>query len=399
MYKLYCRAFQNIFKFSSTFLPWREPKLLTGANSLLQLPAHLNNINVDKVLIVTDKDLMSIGLLDELLEHLQNANIKYFIYDKTIPNPTITNIEDALQLYHANDCNGIIAFGGGSPMDCAKGVGARVARPNKSIPQMRGVLKIRKKTPPLFAVPTTAGTGSEGTIAAVVSNNETHEKYALIDHSLFPQVAVLDPLLTVKLPKHITSTTGMDALTHAVEAYIGKANTKETKQNSRAAVKLIFDNLYESYANGSNVDARANMLKASYLAGLAFTRAFVGNVHAIAHTLSGFYSTPHGLANAIILPHVLAYYGEAVYEPLAELADLIEITHPSDSVQQKAEKFITAIRKLNEDMEIPTTISCILEKDLPIMIDRALKEANPLYPVPVIFSKDDMLHIYRTIAE
>lgn len=191
----------------------------------------------------------------------------------------------------------------------------------------------------------------------------------------------------------------MDALTHAVEAYIGKSNTEETKQNSREAVQLIFNKLYESYINGSNINARKNMQKASYLAGVAFTRAYVGYVHAIAHTLGGFYSVPHGLANAIILPYVLEYYGKSVYKPLAELADLIGISNSSDTDEQKSKKFIDAIRKLNEDMSIPKKVSCILDKDIPVMVNRALKEANPLYPVPKILSKVDMVQLYHIIKE
>lgn len=399
MYKLYCRLYQNTFKLISCFLPWREPQLLTGENSLSKLPMHLNSNNIDRVLIVTDKGITSIGLLDEFLKQLKEAGVNYFIYDKTVPNPTIYNIEEALSLYHENKCQGIIAFGGGSPIDCAKAVGARVARPKKSISEMKGVLRVRKKIPPLFAIPTTSGTGSEATVAAVVSNSKTQEKYAINDHALIPQFAVLDPMLTVNLPPHITSTTGMDALTHAVEAYIGKSNTEETKQKSREAVQLIFNNLYESYINGSNINARKNMQKASYLAGVAFTRAYVGYVHAIAHTLGGFYSVPHGLANAIILPYVLEYYGKSVYKPLAELADLIGISNSSDTDEQKSKKFIEAIKKLNEDMSIPKTVSCILDKDIPVMVNRTLKEANPLYPVPKILSKEDMVQLYQMIKE
>jgi alcohol dehydrogenase len=284
-------------------------------------------------------------------------------------------------------------------MDCAKGVGARIARPEKMVPQMKGELKIRKKIPPLFAIPTTAGTGSEATVAAVISNNETHEKYAINDMSLIPHYAVLDPMLTINLPPHLTAATGMDALTHAVEAYIGKSNTDETRQCSRDAVKLIFDYLPEAYRNGKNLEARTKMQKAAYLAGVAFTRAYVGYVHAIAHTLGGFYSVPHGLANAIILPHVLEYYGESVYEPLAELADLIKISNSTETIETKAKKFIEAIKFLNKEMDIPSKVSGINEDDLPLMVDRAYHEANPLYPVPKILSKKELLTLYQIIKE
>ncbi|MCH1625253.1 iron-containing alcohol dehydrogenase [Fredinandcohnia quinoae] len=399
MYQLYCRAYQSVFRMVTPFLPWRKPEILEGENSLLHLPKLIKSKDIHHVLIVTDKGITSIGLMEPFLKGLNAEDIKFVIYDQTVPNPTIDNIEEALAMYRVNNCQGIVAFGGGSPMDCAKGVGARVARPTKRIPQMKGVLKIRKRIPTLFAIPTTAGTGSETTIATVVSDSETHEKYAILDTSLIPDYAVLDPILTMNLPPHITSTTGMDALTHAVEAYIGKSNTKETVQCSLDAVKLIFENIYEAYSNGNNLKARANMQKAAYLGGVAFTRAYVGNVHAIAHTLGGFYSVPHGLANAIILPYVLEYYGDTVYQPLSELADQVGICNPTDTNEQKAKKFIIAIKDLNERMNIPKKVKGIEEQDIPTMVERALKEANPLYPVPMIFSKDDMFQLYQLIKE
>lgn len=398
MQKLYYRGFQHVLKISTRFLPWREPALLTGENSLDKLPKFMQQQGIQSTLIITDQGITEIGLMDAFLQSLKRTGIHYSIYDKTVPNPTISNIEEALQQYHHNQCDSILAFGGGSPMDCAKGVGARVARPNKSIAQMKGLLKVTKKIPPLFVVPTTAGTGSEATLAAVVSNPDTAEKYALMDPALIPHVAVLDPLLTINLPPHITSTTGMDALTHAVEAYIGNSNTKQTKQWAIDAVKLVFTHLYEAYSNGSNVEARKKMQKAAYLAGMAFTRAYVGNIHAIAHTLSGFYNVPHGLANAVIMPHVLDYYGKSAHQSLAELADVIGITKPSDSQPQKASKFIQAIQNLNEQMAIPTTVDGIVEKDIPIMAARAAKEANPLYPVPMILFEEDLQKLIWRIA-
>ncbi|MPM90125.1 1,3-propanediol dehydrogenase [bioreactor metagenome] len=337
--------------------------------------------------------------MDELLKGLKDQGIDYAVYDKTVPNPTIDNIEEALQMYKAYRCKGIVAFGGGSPMDCAKGVGARIARPEKSISQMKGFFKVRRKIPPLFAIPTTAGTGSETTLAAVITDSRTHEKYPINDISLIPLYAILDPMLTVELPPHITAATGLDALTHAVEAYIGRSNTRQTKKYAREAVKLIFENLYEAYSNGTNLAARANMQKASFYAGIAFTRAYVGNVHAIAHTLGGFYQIPHGLANAIILPYVLKYYGATAYKPLAELADWAGIALIGDTVEQKALKFIQEIEKLNESMEIPKKVSGITDSDIPVMAKRALAESNPLYPVPKIMSETDMLNMYNRIKE
>lgn len=399
LYKAYCRIYQTVFRLVMPILPWRKPQLIEGENSILQLPKFIKSKNIDKVLIVTDKGLSSLGMVDGLKAELEKEGVSYAFYDKTVPNPTIDNIEEALKIYNSEGCKGIIAFGGGSPMDCAKGIGARVARPKKSIPQMKGVLKVLKRLPPLFAVPTTAGTGSEATLAAVISNSITHEKYPLNDTSLIPHYAVLDPMLTKGLPKHITSTTGMDALTHAVEAYIGKSNTKETETMAKDAVKLIFKYLKTAYDNGNDLEARKQMQLAALFAGIAFTRAYVGYVHAVAHTLGGMYSTPHGLANSVILPYVLEYYGTSVHQRLAQLADLVGITQQQDTDAIKAEKFIQAIKDMNEYMQIPTKIKGIKDEDIPLMAKRALKEANPLYPVPKFMGKEEITQIYNAIKE
>lgn len=399
MYRLYCRSYQGVMKMASYVLPWREPELLEGENSLIKLPKLIKNQKIESILIITDKGIVAAGLMGGLLEGLRDEGIKFVVYDKTVPNTPIENIEEAAQIYRENNCQGIVAFGGGSSIDCAKIAAARIVRPNKSIPQMKGVLKILKKLPPLFAIPTTAGTGAEATLAAVCSDPNTYEKYPLMDTSLIPSYAVLDPSLTVKLPPHITAATGMDALTHAVEAFIGRSNTKKTKQWSIDAIKLIFENLYEAYTNGNDITARKNMQKAAYLAGMAFTRAYVGYVHAIAHTLGGFYNTPHGLANAIILPYVLEYYGGTVHTPLAKLADLVGVSKPTDTNEQKAKKFIQAIRDLNDRMEIPRKVNGIIDRDIPIMVERALKESNPLYPVPRILYEEDISQLFYKIKE
>ncbi len=397
MVRYFYRLYQLILKYVGRLLPWREPELLEGENSLDRMPELIKSKGIGQVLVVTDEGLKKVGLLDKLVKGLDSTGLNYVVYDKTVPNPTIDNIEEGVKLYHENNCQGIIALGGGSPMDCAKGIGARIARPNKTIPQMRGELKVLKKIPTFFAIPTTSGTGSETTLAAVVSNSKTHEKYAINDPVLIPHYAVHDPVLTVGLPPFITATTGMDALTHAVEAYIGRSNTKETLEWSRKAVSLTFEYLYQAYSNGEDLKAREKMQKASYYAGCAFTRAYVGYVHAIAHTLSGFYNVPHGLANAVLLPYVLEAYGDPAYKSLGELGDLIGVTKKGDSVEEKAKKFIQAIKDLNKAMVIPEKIEGIQEKDIPLMVERALKEANPLYPVPNILFKDDLLKIYYAI--
>ena len=391
--KCYYRIYQTVFKVAMNFLDWSEPQLLEGKGSILKLPEFVKSKGINKVLVVTDKGLMGLHLLDPLFEKLTEEGVDYVVYDEVQPNPTIPNIEAAREMYIKNECQGFIAFGGGSPMDCAKAAAARVVKPNQTVRKMRGYLKVLKKLPPFFAVPTTAGTGSETTVAAVVTDPETHEKNAINDICLRPKYAVLDPELTVGLPPHITSTTGMDALTHAVEAYIGRSNTKQTRNQAEKATKLIFDNVEAAYKNGKNFEARANMLKGSYWAGCAFTRAYVGYVHAIAHNLGGLYGTPHGLANAVILPYVLEWYGECIYPQLAKLADIVGIKGNNEA--DKAVKFIEAIKMLNANMNIPSSFDMIKEEDLPTLIRRALKEGNPGYPVPRIMNYDDMESVIR----
>ncbi len=397
LFKAFCRTYQGVFRVAVNFLNWKEPELIKGAGSVKKLPEVVKANGHNSVLVVTDKGLMNLHLLDGLFEGLEKSGVKYAVYDGTQPNPTIDNIEEARQLYVDNNCSALVAFGGGSPMDCAKVAAARIAKPKKTVQQMRGTLKILKKLPALYAVPTTAGTGSETTIAAVVSDPRTHEKYALQDPVLRPKYAVLDPELTVGLPPHITSTTGMDALTHAVEAYIGHSNTKETAAAAEKATKMIFDNILKVYENGKDIEARENMLEASYLAGIAFTRAYVGYVHAIAHNLGGMYGTPHGLANAVILPYVLEYFGESAYERLAKLADIagLETTGMTDA--QKAQFFIAKIKEYNKLMNIPEHID-IQEKDIPTIAKRALKEGNPLYPVPKIMDYDDCVSVIKKVG-
>ena len=397
--KLWYRTYQKVLKFAMNFMDWSEPTLLQGKDSVLRLPTFVKEKNINKVMVVSDKGLMSIHLLDPMLEVLKKNDIDYVIYDKVQPNPTISNVEECRELYLKNNCQGFIAFGGGSPMDCAKGAAARIVRPKKSIRRMRGYLKVGKKLPPFFAVPTTAGTGSETTLAAVISDPTTHEKYAVADSVLRPRFAVLDSNLTVGLPPHITSTTGMDALTHAVEAYIGRSNVSSTRKYAEDAVKLIHSNLEKAYQNGSDKEARSNMLYASYLAGNAFTRAFVGYVHAIAHNLGGLYGTPHGLANAVILPHVLKWYGPCIYPQLAKLADIIKITNKEMSVEEKAKAYISEIERMNKAMNIPDRFDFILEKDISTIVKRALKEGNPGYPVPRIMNRKECEKLVRSLME
>lgn len=398
-YKMYCRTFQAVLKQLIKFMPWRKPELLQFENGSAGLASFVKSKGIEKVLVVTDGNLMKLGLCAPMLEAMEKEGVKAAVYDKVVANPTIDNVEAALALYNESGAQGIIAFGGGSPMDCAKGVGARVARPKKSIPKMKGILKVVKKMPPFFAIPTTSGTGSETTLAAVITdttNPEHHLKYAIQDFPLIPHYAVLDPSLTAGLPQKVTSTTGMDALCHAIEAYIGNSNTKETRQKAEEAIKLIFTYLKRAYDDGKDMEARKNMQTAAFDAGVAFTRAYVGNVHAMGHAMGAKYNTPHGLAMAVILPHMLDFYGEKIYKKLAKLADVVGITGADEA--EKAKAFIKAVKDMNAYMQIPENFGGIIKKEDAVdMSEAAYKEANPLYPVPVMMGKEDFVKMYLEV--
>ncbi len=398
--KPYCRLFQKIMYVGLAVMKWREPELITGAGCLKSVADKLQELGLKHPLIVTDGFLHSIRIYAPLTDEMDKRGMPYSIYGEAVPNPTVHNIADAYKMYTEDGCDCLIAVGGGSSMDCAKGCGAQVACPNRTLAQMKGLLKVGKDIPTLFAVPTTAGTGSEVTVTAVITNPENRDKYLMNDLHLIPHYAVLDPTLTYNLPKPVTSTTGMDTLTHAVEAYIGSANTKRTKENALIAVKLVFENLLTAYEDGHNETARLNMQNASYRAGLAFTRAYVGTVHALAHALGGFYGIPHGLANAVLLPVVLKAYGKTAYKKLAELADLVGIK--GETAKDKANAFIAAIEDLNRKMEIPEKIGGkwkILDEDLPALAKHAYDETNPLYPVPKILSEKQLIELYKQIQE
>ncbi|CEA03893.1 1,3-propanediol dehydrogenase [Jeotgalicoccus saudimassiliensis] len=397
LFKLYSRTYQWIMKNTAHLLDWQPPTVINCVGCISKLAPKLNEKNIKKVLIVTDEGIVNAGLLDKMLESLSEENIIYFIYKGTTANPTTQNIEDAVKVYNDQECEGIIGFGGGSAIDCAKGTGIAAAKQTTDFSRFKGVLKVRKKLPYFIAVPTTAGTGSEATIAAVITDSKTKEKYAVIDTKLMPDAAVLDPELLLGLPQDMTAFSGMDALTHAVEAYINRGNTKQTKMLSEEAIELIYGNLYRSYENGEDIQARTNMQRASYFAGKAFTRAYVGNVHAMAHALGAKYNVQHGQAVSIILPHILEEYGEAVRDKLAHLGDIAQVTAEGDSPRIKAEKFIESIKELNEKMNVGTSFPELNNEDLKVLADAAYKEANPLYPVPVMFSKSDFIRMYKKV--
>ena len=372
--------------------PYREPKRL---NSAEQIASILQNRGVRRVMLVTTQGTRKRNHTASLEASLRENAIACTIFDETVPDPTTECVEAAQKLYKENDCQALIAFGGGSVIDCTKAIGARIVRPRMPLQKMKGLIKICKRLPLFFAVPTTAGTGSEATVATVIVDSNTHHKYVISDFCLIPDYALLNAEFTVDLPKRLTAATGMDALTHAVEAYIGKSTTKQTRAAAEQAVKLIFENLERAYIDGNDLTARENMLQASYLAGTAFTKSYVGYVHAVAHTLGGRYGIAHGFANAVLLPIVLRAYGDGVTPALSRLAKAVGLVDNDLPPLQASEAFISHIEGMNARMQIPAKLDCICKEDIPQMAKLADKEANPLYPVPVLWNADELEKIYE----
>lgn len=392
---IYCRSVQAVLRAALPVLPYREPQVFHICGELSTV---FQKENIRRVLIVTDAGIVRSGIAAQLEAVLDEDDISYAVYDQTRPNPTVVNVEQALSLYLRYRCQALIAIGGGSSMDCAKAVGARLARPGTPLGKLKGTLRILRPLPTLIAIPTTAGTGSETTLAAVITDTQVQHKYVMNDFVLIPKYAVLDARLTLSLPPHLTATTGMDALTHAVEAYIGRSTTRQTRQEALEATRLVFANVERAYRNGKDYEARSNMLTAAYRAGIAFSRSYVGYVHAVAHSLGGQYNIPHGLANAVLLPNVLESYGSCIHRKLHDLAVAAGVASPQEKDAGAAAKFIRAIRQLNARMGIPETLEGIRPEDIPVMAAHAEKEANPLYPVPRLMTREELTFFYEQVA-
>lgn len=394
--RAYYRTFQGVFGVGEKFMPWRKPELVTGPGGIREIPRLLADAGVKKPMLVTGPNIVkTIG--KRILELLDEAGIACAVFSEVEANPSVVTAERIYLRYQENGCDGFIALGGGSPMDAAKAAAALCARPDKRLTQLAGLLKVGRPIPPFIAIPTTSGTGSETTVAAVITDRETNHKYAIMDLHLIPHYAILDPELTLGLPPRTTATTGMDALTHAVEAYLcWTYNTRESRRDAEEAVQSIFVNLEKVFAHPEDINGRQEMMLAAFKAGFAFTRSSVGNVHAIAHTLGGFYNTPHGLANAVILPIVLEDYGEAAYPKLARLAELAKVK-TCGTTEEKAKAFIAEIRAMNRRMGMPTGFDFIKDEDIPTMVKYALAEANPVYPVPVVYDKERCAAVIRRI--
>ena len=390
--KVLCRITQFFIKISYYLIHIRTPKVLKGENSLTELGDIINKQGLNKPLIVTGNTIFNLGFYKPLVARLEKYGIPYAIFHDCFPDPSTENVMNGYEVYKSEKCDCIVAIGGGSPMDCAKIIGAKVARPNKDIRKFSGVLAINRKIPPLFAVPTTSGTGSECTMAAVITDEKDHKKIPIADPVLVPKIAVLDPKLTEGLPPFTTATTAMDALCHALEVYTNK--TYCTKKEFRAcekAVKLIYENVYECYKDGHNMVARENLQIAAYEAGIGITRGAVGYVHAIGHAIGGIYGVSHGEAMAIILPKVMRKYGKSAEKQLSKLADICGIKGENEA--EKSSKLIYWIEEVNAKMGLNNCFRQIRDEDIDLIVKRVIKEANPLYPCPQIWKSKDVRDI------
>lgn len=376
------------------FIPIPQPTLLVGPGSSGRLGQAVAGFGHRKILIVTDSIISKLGLLNSLTDALTAGGAQFVVFDEITPDAPIPLIQKGIDFFHEHDCDAIVAFGGGSSMDASKAIAVAVANP-KPLNQLAGYLKGLRAPIKIYAVPTTAGTGSEVTVAAVISDPVTHRKLVIVDPRMVPKMAALDPTLMTGLPPHITAATGIDALTHAVEAFVGNWTTAYSDGMALSAVGLIFENLRTAYTDGKNLEAREKMALASTYAGFAFTRANVGYVHAIAHQFGGLYHTPHGLANAIMLPFVLKYSHPAIVDRLALLAVAAKLGTAAEDEATLAQKFLDAVDQLNHDLGIPTTLAALREADIPKLAQAACHEAHTGYPVPRYMSQAECEDLIR----
>ena len=396
--RIWCRTFQAVLKVGNYFMGYRMPHYLEGPGTIRELGTFLRSKGINDILVVTGSGMVRRGQVQPMLDGFEVNGIRYTLQTYDTTDPTSDDVEAGYKTYKENKCKAIVALGGGSRIDCAKGIAAKAVHPRKKVSQLQGLLKVHWPIPTFVAIPTTAGAGSETTVAAVITDSATHRKAAINDPFLIPKYAVLDPELTKGLPPHTTATTGMDALAHAVEAYTNKTyNTKLENKLAKEAVKLIHDNILIAYEDGANLEARQNMQRGAFYAGRAFTRGCVGYVHAIGHTLGGLYGVAHGLAMAVLLPHVMREFGASAHKRLAELADVCGIEGRNEA--EKANAFIAWIEETNAKMGLPDGFDVIKDEDIPQMIAWARKEANPLYPVPVVWGEKDFQRLIKTIRK
>ena len=385
----------------NTRMAFAPPIALMGEGCHKLVPDNLAAMGLKKALIVTDKGVADVGILKMLTDALEAKFFNYAVYDGTQPNPTVTNVEEGLEVFRKEECDCLISLGGGSPHDCAKAIGVMVNNPGSIVDYM-GLFGVWQPCPVLVAVNTTSGTGAEATAAAVISDPARHLKAPIADPKILPIVAVNDPLLTRSMPPHITAGTGMDALTHAIEAYTSTITTPYAQGLALSAIKMIAKYLPRAVENGDDMEARDNMCQAQYCAGLAFNSAQLGNTHSLAHALGAVYSLPHGNANAIMLPYVMAKNKPAVIDELAEIAQGLGVDTAGLSAAEAADKAIEAVGVLMDKIGVPKSVMALAENcrveinpaDIPELVAHAAVDVCCSVN-PVQYSLDDFKMIYE----
>lgn len=387
MKTIFARIYQKILYIFTKFIKFREPIILNELSDVVDV---LKKENKRHILLLSGKRVCKEEFYIYLFNLLKD-NFNVLDYNEIPSDPDIESIEKAVTVSKEFNADAIISIGGGSTMDAGKVVAARLTN-KKSIRKMRGLLKITKKPIFMICIPTTCGTGSECTVASVVTDLKRNEKYAINDPKLIPQYAVLDPRVLLTLPKNLIATTALDALTHAIEAYIGKSNTYETYLYARRAIYKIIYNVETAYNNKKDLNSRELLQQASYEAGIAFTKAYVGYVHAFSHAISAYYHLPHGYLNGILLPIILEAYGKSANKKLIDLNHEVGINsnNPNDFI----EKLKDLLVNLNQENNL---CDIIKDEDIPKMIRHIKKEVYPLYPVPRYFSDKELLNIFNKI--
>jgi len=397
MTQLFSRLRVHALGVAARLVPAPVPFMLTGPGSSVELARLIADRGARSVLVVTDKVLVGLGVVAPVLNALKEAGVAVTVFSEVEPDPTIAIVMAGIEQLRASGATAVLAVGGGSPIDAAKAMIACYAGGRR--PQdLDGYFKVRGAVLPFFAVPTTAGSGSEVTVASVVSDPEAGRKFAIVDNKLVPAAIALDPKLMVGLPPRVTAATGMDALTHAIESHLSTLATPATQAMSAGSARAIMRDLPRAFEDGSDIAARQSLAVASCMAGLAFTKVSVGYVHAIAHQLGPLYHLPHGHLNAILLPYVLDFYLDGAAPRMAELARACGLGQDGEDARSIAMSFIAAIRRLNASVGIPPTIEQITDADIPEIVQRALAEAHGTYPVPAYMSAADCTAVVRRAA-
>lgn len=373
-------------------LPRNPPIVFKGINSALTLCEQVAVLGYTKVIIVTDNFLGGSGILDGIKATLSKHEVEFVVFDGVLPDPAFDQVQEGEAKLRTERCQAVIAVGGGSVLDAAKMMAMLNTNPG-TLASFDGIQKSKNPGLPLFAIPTTAGTGSEITLAAVITDPVSHRKIPIVDGKMIPGYIALDAEIMKGMPPGITAATGMDALTHAVESYLSKASSATTEEHARAAIRLLFKYQLRAFHDGSDMEARDGMAMAAFYAGAAFGKTSVGYVHGIAHQLGRVCGTPHGNANAMLLPEVLAAYGDCIHQRLADMAGFASIGEAGDGSSVLAGKFIQAIVDMRTEMELPLLPKDLKAADIPGIVDEAIAEAGSLYPVPRYMSEGEITRI------